>query len=59
MLQIAVTGPLGPSGGNQQANSTQTEEIQKSEKSDILESATHTLTLEKSNILMLGPTGSG
>merc|ERR1719483_526973 len=28
-------------------------------KSDILEAATHSLMLEKSNILMLGPTGSG
>lgn len=58
LLQSAVTGPLGPSLGGQQTQSPMTgEEVTK--KSDILDSGVHELQLEKSNILMLGPTGSG
>ncbi|XP_059145101.1 ATP-dependent Clp protease ATP-binding subunit clpX-like, mitochondrial [Physella acuta] len=57
MLQIAVTGPLGPSVGGSTQSPSGGEETSK--KSDILESAVHELQLEKSNILMLGPTGSG
>lgn len=56
MLQIAVTGPLGPSGTTQQSQAASTEETK---KSDILDARIHELLLEKSNILMLGPTGSG
>ncbi|KAH9503267.1 hypothetical protein Btru_068621 [Bulinus truncatus] len=58
MLQTAVTGPLGPNlGGQQTQPNLSGEEVAK--KSDILESGVHELQLEKSNILMLGPTGSG
>ncbi|XP_013070716.1 ATP-dependent Clp protease ATP-binding subunit clpX-like, mitochondrial isoform X2 [Biomphalaria glabrata] len=46
------------SAGGQQTQSPMTgEEVTK--KSDILDSGVHELQLEKSNILMLGPTGSG
>jgi len=60
LLQISVS-PLGPSGSSspssaRPATPATPEEIK---KSDILEAATHSLMLEKSNILMLGPTGSG
>ncbi|BFZ01729.1 hypothetical protein BsWGS_04768 [Bradybaena similaris] len=57
MLQIAVTAPLGPSLSGQQSQTSNTGEEPK--KSDILESNSQHLQLEKSNILMLGPTGSG
>ncbi|CAG5134942.1 unnamed protein product [Candidula unifasciata] len=57
MLQIAVTGPLGPNLGGQQSQTNSPGEEAK--KSDILESHSQELQLEKSNILMLGPTGSG
>ncbi|GFS24997.1 ATP-dependent Clp protease ATP-binding subunit ClpX [Elysia marginata] len=67
MLQIAVTGPLGPNamGGQQQPpqmGSMPGEDVGpggSGKKSDILEAGTHQMQLEKSNILMLGPTGSG
>ncbi|GFO37832.1 ATP-dependent clp protease ATP-binding subunit clpx-like protein [Plakobranchus ocellatus] len=70
MLQIAVTGPLGPNAMGGQQQSTQVGGIPSDEmgpggaggpgkKSDILEAGTHQMQLEKSNILMLGPTGSG
>ncbi|CAL1542868.1 unnamed protein product [Lymnaea stagnalis] len=59
MLQIAVTGPLGPSIGSQQQQQVNTSNEESAKKSDILESGMHELQLEKSNILMLGPTGSG
>ncbi|KAK7116608.1 hypothetical protein V1264_002263 [Littorina saxatilis] len=58
MLQIAVSGPgnpLGPSMAQQQQQQQQEE----TRRSDILDSSTMELRLEKSNILMLGPTGSG
>uniref|UniRef100_A0A0B7B8S8 ClpX-type ZB domain-containing protein n=1 Tax=Arion vulgaris TaxID=1028688 RepID=A0A0B7B8S8_9EUPU len=58
MLQIAVTGPLGSSASSQQSQTTATGE-ETTKKSDILEGGAHELQLEKSNILMLGPTGSG
>lgn len=35
------------------------EDEAKKKRSDILDATTHELRLEKSNILMLGPTGSG
>jgi ATP-dependent Clp protease ATP-binding subunit ClpX len=56
MLQIAVTGPgnpLGPSVGQQQ------QQQDEPKRSDILDNNNLELRLEKSNILMLGPTGSG
>ncbi|XP_076443709.1 ATP-dependent clpX-like chaperone, mitochondrial isoform X2 [Babylonia areolata] len=56
MLQIAVSGPgspLGPSMGQPQ------QQQEESKRSDILDASTMELKLEKSNILMLGPTGSG
>ncbi|XP_050399871.1 ATP-dependent Clp protease ATP-binding subunit clpX-like, mitochondrial [Patella vulgata] len=57
-LQIAVSGsPLGPSLQQQQQQQQQQDETPR--RSDILEAKTHDLRLEKSNILMLGPTGSG
>ncbi|KAL8604463.1 hypothetical protein ACOMHN_042292 [Nucella lapillus] len=58
MLQIAVSGPgnpLGPSLGQQ----PQQQQQEESKRSDILDAKTVELKLEKSNILMLGPTGSG
>nr|KAG5708581.1 hypothetical protein BaRGS_033002 [Batillaria attramentaria] len=58
MLQIAVSGPGNPLGPSlQQQQQQQMEEQPK--RSDILDSSTQELRLEKSNILMLGPTGSG
>lgn len=58
MLQIAVTGPLGPSGTGQQSSQTSST-TEEPRKSDILDAGSHAIMLEKSNILMLGPTGSG
>ncbi|XP_046373572.2 ATP-dependent Clp protease ATP-binding subunit clpX-like, mitochondrial [Haliotis rufescens] len=61
MLHIAVSGPgnpLGPSLQQQQQQQQQQQE-ETARRSDILESTSHELRLEKSNILMLGPTGSG
>lgn len=47
-----ITGsPLGPTGPST--------ENRPSSSSDILESTSNEIRLEKSNILMLGPTGSG
>lgn len=54
MLQIAVSGP-----GTHLGLSQQQSQEEQPRRSDILESVTHNLRLEKSNILMLGPTGSG
>ena len=54
LLQIAGLNQgnaLGPSIGQEEQTSKR--------PSDILDSTTHELQLEKSNILMLGPTGSG
>ncbi|BFY98878.1 hypothetical protein BsWGS_01918 [Bradybaena similaris] len=53
-----VTGPLGPGISSQQTQ-TSTPGDEPPRKSDVLESGAHELQLEKSNILMLGPTGSG
>lgn len=62
---LQVTG-IGQSHGssipsNQQSPMQQDEPKASSSSagSDILDSSTHELRLEKSNILMLGPTGSG
>ena len=64
---LQVTG-MGLSGGtsqqpHQQTKSNSTESEKKSSTtasgSDILDSNSFQLKLEKSNILMLGPTGSG
>ena len=57
LIQLAgISGSaLGPSGAQQQQRE---DEITK-RPSDILDASTHELKLEKSNILMLGPTGSG
>ncbi|KAL5004557.1 hypothetical protein ScPMuIL_018013 [Solemya velum] len=57
LLQIAVSGQgsaLGPGLSHPQQSQDGV-----SWRSDILDSTTHDLKLEKSNILMLGPTGSG
>lgn len=59
MLQIAVSGPGSPLGPSLQQQQQQQQQEETSRKSDILESTSHELRLEKSNILMLGPTGSG
>lgn len=56
MLQIAVGGPGNPLGPSSMGQQQQQEETK---RSDILDSTTLELRLEKSNILMLGPTGSG
>ena len=56
MLQIAVGGPGNPLGSSSMGQQQQQEETK---RSDILDSTTLELRLEKSNILMLGPTGSG
>uniref|UniRef100_A0A0B7B554 AAA+ ATPase domain-containing protein n=1 Tax=Arion vulgaris TaxID=1028688 RepID=A0A0B7B554_9EUPU len=58
MLQIAVAGPLGPAINNQQSQANATGE-EAAKKSDILDAGIQEIRLEKSNILMLGPTGSG
>ncbi|CAG5136065.1 unnamed protein product [Candidula unifasciata] len=58
MLQIAVTGPLGPGISSQQSQANGPGD-ESPRKSDVLESGANELQLEKSNILMLGPTGSG
>ena len=58
LLQIAGithSSPLGP--GLQQHQQQESEQVKR--PSDILDASTHELKLEKSNILMLGPTGSG
>ncbi|XP_064608087.1 ATP-dependent Clp protease ATP-binding subunit clpX-like, mitochondrial [Liolophura sinensis] len=62
LLQIAVSGhgsALGPNLQQQQQQQQQQDETTKRSSSDILDDPTHDLKLEKSNILMLGPTGSG
>jgi len=60
LLQIAGMGhhgsALGP-GSSQHVGNQQTEETRHA--SDILDATTYDLKLDKSNILMLGPTGSG
>ena len=53
----ALNSPLGASG-IQQAGSTHTVTDQQS-GSDILDAEAERITLDKSNILLLGPTGSG
>lgn len=58
MLQIAVTGH-GLGAGMQQGGQQQQQQEEASRRSDILDLETHELRLEKSNILMIGPTGSG
>jgi hypothetical protein len=57
LIQLAgISGSaLGPSNGQQQ----QKDEDTNRRPSDILDAPSHELKLEKSNILMLGPTGSG
>ena len=55
LLQIAVGSPLGPGGVTSQPQQPEVE----TSTSDILDSTTQKLVLEKSNIIMLGPTGSG
>ncbi|KAK3610259.1 hypothetical protein CHS0354_022320 [Potamilus streckersoni] len=57
LLQIAVSGH----GSSLGSSSTSQQQQQESGEwnTDILEATTHDLKLEKSNILMLGPTGSG
>ncbi|XP_025077992.1 ATP-dependent Clp protease ATP-binding subunit clpX-like, mitochondrial, partial [Pomacea canaliculata] len=55
VLQIAVAAPGSPLGPSVQ----QQQQEDHLRRSDILEASTHELRLEKSNILMLGPTGSG
>ena len=59
LLQIAgITehgSALGPGAGQQGG----TQEEASPRHSDILDATKHDLKLEKSNILMLGPTGSG
>ena len=50
---IGTGGALGPSLGAPQPQDDG------KRPSDILDATTHELKLEKSNILMLGPTGSG
>ena len=56
LLQIAGISQGSALGPGMQQQQAQTEEKR---PSDILDATTHELTLEKSNIIMLGPTGSG
>ena len=56
LLQIAGISPGSPLGPSHQQ---QQESDNGRRPSDILDATTHELKLEKSNILMLGPTGSG
>ncbi|XP_035207146.1 ATP-dependent Clp protease ATP-binding subunit clpX-like, mitochondrial isoform X1 [Stegodyphus dumicola] len=55
---ISQQSPLGVSNFQQQQIS-QDSDIKSNRGSDILDAQTHDLRLEKSNILLLGPTGSG
>lgn len=48
---------MGVSFQQQQLN--QESDVKSNRGSDILDATTHELRLEKSNILLLGPTGSG
>lgn len=54
---ISHSNALGVSFQQQQLN--QENEVKSNRGSDILDATTHELRLEKSNILLLGPTGSG
>ena len=60
LLQIAglASSPPGSSLGTSAQQQQQQQEESK-RPSDILDATTHELKLEKSNILMLGPTGCG
>ncbi|XP_074650719.1 ATP-dependent clpX-like chaperone, mitochondrial [Tubulanus polymorphus] len=59
LLQIAGISHGTSIGHGPQQSTTTTAHAEESKPSDILDSQTHQLKLEKSNILMLGPTGSG
>lgn len=55
---ISHSNALGVSFQQQQLNQ-ENSDLKSNRGSDILDAATHELRLEKSNILLLGPTGSG
>jgi hypothetical protein len=57
MLQFAGIASLGPSQPEPQRQTTADETARHA--SDILETTSYELKLDKSNILMLGPTGTG
>lgn len=67
LLQLSGIGHThgpGATGNNVQSqpatpSSSEEQKISGATGSDILDASTHELRLEKSNILMLGPTGSG
>ena len=54
-LHLAGISALGPQQHTQQQTATEDTE----RASDILDATTHELKLDKSNVLLLGPTGSG
>ncbi len=58
LLQIAGISHGSSLGASAQQQQQQQQDEGK-KNSDILDATTHELKLEKSNILMLGPTGSG
>ena len=55
MAGLSQESALGPSVVQQQQHEPRISKL----PSDILDARSHDLTLEKSNIMMLGPTGSG
>ena len=58
VLSLAASSPAA-SKTNDRNNTTQQQEQEQQHASDILDSSKFDLKLDKSNILMLGPTGSG
>jgi len=53
------SSPLGPSSAVEQRSTSGGSEETQRHASDILDSTSFELKLDKSNILMLGPTGTG
>ena len=58
MLQFAGLASLPPPSDHPRSGAVPQDEVTQ-HSSDILESASFDLKLDKSNILMLGPTGTG
>jgi len=53
------SSPLGPSSAIEQQRALNEEQTTTRHASDVLDSTSFELKLDKSNILMLGPTGTG
>lgn len=59
LLHISGISHSNALGVSFQQQLNQENEVKSNRGSDILDATTHELRLEKSNILLLGPTGSG